>query len=111
MTRQSAPQFKSLHDFVHVVAAEVPAEVPLIRLNVARLFASALLFRMGARVEQIADLFTDVDLRDLSLEYAALLDGEKLNGWFLEALERHEPAARKLLAGLATGPAVASLVA
>jgi hypothetical protein len=84
-------------DFVRKVAADVPVEPPLIRDHVAKLFVSAVLFRVGASLDQVTGLFTGVDLRNLSLEYAALLDGDKLNGWFLTALDRYEPAAKELV--------------
>ena len=87
----------NLMDLVQTVAADVPVEPPLVRDHVAKLFVSAVLFRAGAKLDQVTGLFTGVDLRNLSLEYAALLDGDKLNGWFLSALERYEPLAKELI--------------
>jgi hypothetical protein len=84
-------------DFVQMIAAEVPAELPFVRFHVAKLFVSTLLLRLGLEADQIARFLPEADLRGLSLEYSTLLDGNRLGGWFLSALDRYEPEARSFL--------------
>jgi hypothetical protein len=98
VTSLAAPRQSTGHlDFVQMIAAEVPAELPFVRFHVAKLFVSTLLLRLGLDADQVARFLPEADLRDLSLEYSTLLDGDRLGGWFLSALDRHEPEARSFL--------------
>lgn len=84
-------------DLVQTIAAEVPADLPYVRFHIAKLFVSALLLRLGLDVDQISRFFPGVDLGNLSLEYLAMVDGDRLVDWFLTALDRFEPEARNFL--------------
>lgn len=98
VTSLVAPRQTTGHlDFVQMIAVEVPAELPFVRFHVAKLFVSTLMLRMGLDADQVARFLPEADLRDLSLEYSTLLDGERLGGWFLSALDHYEPQARGFL--------------
>ena len=84
-------------DLIQAVAAEVPADLPYVRFHVAKLFVSMLLFRLGLSADQVAGFFPGVDLGQLSMEYSGLLDGDRMGTWFLVALDRFEPDARRCL--------------
>lgn len=84
-------------DLIQAVAAEVPADLPYVRFHVAKLFVSMLLFRLGLSADQVAGFFPGVDLGQLSMEYSGLLDGDRMGAWFLVALDRFEPEARRYL--------------
>lgn len=91
------PETKSSLDFVQALASEVPSDLPYVRFHVAKLLVSVLFSRQGLSADQIARYFPEVDLRELSLEYASLLNGERLGAWFLDALDRYEPEEQGVL--------------
>lgn len=78
-----------------MVAGEVPAELPFVRFHVAKLFVSMLLFRLGLGSDQVAEFFPGVNLQQLSMEYSTILDSDRMGAWFLDALDRFEPEARR----------------
>lgn len=80
-----------------MITGEVPAELPFVRFHVAKLFVSTLLLRLGLEADQVSHFLPESDLKELALEYSTLLDGERLGGWFLSALDRYEPQARSFL--------------